>query len=583
MGLVQGLQPTHSIKSHLLFFLDVFPDMAAAGSVLSEEQLLCPICLDLFNQPVSTPCGHNFCRGCIQEYWQSADLSQCPMCMQKFYRRPELKVNTFICELASLFKKSLENKDENEVRTVDQYSGHKGEVSCDVCVGKRVKALKSCLECLASFCETHLEPHHVLGTFRTHQLINPLMNMQDRVCKMHEKLLELFCNTDQMFVCQICITKEHNAHHTVPLEDKSRDKRAQIGKINTEVEEMINSRLQKIREINQTLQLSRGNTEREIEESLQVFNKLLHLVQRGHAEVLEVIGAKQRQVESRASRLIAKLEQEIDELRQRNVELEQLSHTKDDLYLLRTFPASSTLPASKDECDTCVESAVYVGTVRRAIRRAAFQLEETVKAEVKRLCETEFHRAQQFAVDVTMDPDTAHPKLVLSENKKQVHHGDVALNLPDNPERFYPGVSVLGKEGFSSGRFYYEVQVKGKTEWDIGVGLESVNRKGGNILNPERGYWALGMRKEKSYWALSSTPVCVPLDEKPQIVGVYVDVEWGQVSFYNADTASHIYSFSGYSFNERLFPYFNPRRNHCGVNSAPLIILSVNGQSLPVS
>lgn len=308
---------------------------------------------------------------------------------------------------------------------------------------------------------------------------------------------------------------------------------------------------------------------------MQVFNKLLHFIQRGKAELVEVIGEKQRQVESKASGLIVELEREIDKLRRRNAELEQLSHSEDDLYLLWSFPAFSSLPATKDWSDTCVESAVYVGMVRRAIRRTACQLEETVTAEVKKLCETEFQRARQYAVDVTLDPDTAHPKLVLSENKKQVYHGDIALSLPDNPERFYPGISVLGKEGFSSGRFYYEVQVKGKTEWDIGVGLESANRKGGNILNPERGYWALGMRKNKSYWALSSTPICVPLVEKPQRVGVYVDLEWGQVSFYNVDAASHIYSFTGYSFNERLFPYFNPRRNHCGVNSAPLIISPV--------
>ncbi|XP_037344217.1 E3 ubiquitin-protein ligase TRIM39-like [Pungitius pungitius] len=549
--------------------------MAAAGTVLTKEQLLCPICLDLFNQPVSTPCGHNFCRDCIQRYWQSANLSQCPMCKQKFYRRPELKVNTFICEVASQFKNSLEKKDKEESITVDQHSSHKGDVSCDVCVGKGVKALKSCLECLASFCETHLEPHHVLGTFKKHHLINPTMNMQDRVCKKHARLLDLFCHTDQTCVCQICIKRDHSAHHTLSIEDESRERRAQIQRVNAEVEEMIKCRREKISEINQTVELSRVNTDREIEESMQVFNNLLHFVQRGQAEVVEVIGTKQRNIEGKARGLIVELEQEISELRRRNAELVELSHTEDNFFLINSFPASSTPPATKDWSTTCVESAVYVGTVRRAVRRVACQLEETVKAEVKRLCETEFQRAKQCAVDVTLDPDTAHPKLVLSENKKQVFHCDVAQSFPDNPLRFYPGVSVLGKEGFSSGRLYCEVQVKGKTEWDIGVGLQSVNRKGGSILNPETGYWALGMRKDNSYWALSSTPIRVPLVGKPQRVGVYVDLDWGQVSFYDTESASHIYSFTGYSFKERLFLYLNPRRNHGGVNSAPLIIMPV--------
>ncbi|KAM7407236.1 hypothetical protein PAMA_003119 [Pampus argenteus] len=504
--------------------------MATAGGILTEEQLLCPICLDLFNQPVSIPCGHNFCRNCIQGYWQCANLSQCPVCKQKFYRRPELNVNTFISELALQFKKSVEKKDENKTSTVDLSSGHKGDASCDVCIRKRVKTLKSYLDCLPSFCQAHLEPHHVLSTFKKHPQVNPMMNTRDRVCQKHEKLLDRFCNTDQAYVCQICIKKDHKAHHTVPMKGESREKRAQIGRIQAEVEEMIRGRMQKIREIKQSVQRSRGNTEREIEESEQVFAKLLQSIQRGQAEVVEELKAKQRKVESRASGLIVELEQELDDLRQRSTDLEQLSHTEDDLYLLQSFPAFSTLPDTKDWSDVSVESAVYVGTVRRAVVSVSRQLEQTVEAEVKRLCETELQRAQQFAVDVTLDPDTAHPKLVLSENKKEVYHGDVALSLPDNAERFYPGVSVLGKQGFSSGRFYYEVQVKGKTEWDIGVGLETVNRKGGDILNPERGYWSLGLRKDKSYWALSSTPICVPLVQSLQRVGVYVDVDWGQMA-----------------------------------------------------
>ncbi|XP_041663833.1 E3 ubiquitin-protein ligase TRIM39-like [Cheilinus undulatus] len=537
------------------------------AAVLSEEQLLCPICLDLLNQPVSTPCGHNFCRECIQGYWQSANLSQCPVCKQRFYRKPELKVNTFISEVALQFKKSLQ---ENEADK--HYSG----VSCDVCVGKRVQAFKSCLDCLASFCKTHLEPHHVLGTFKKHQLIEPTLNMQDRVCKKHGKLLSLFCHTDETYVCDICIKKDHSTHHTVSIEAESRGKRAQILGMNAEMEEMIDDRLQKISGINQTVKFSTQNTENELEETLKVFSKILHLVQRGQAEVVDVIGSKQRLIESNARQLIAELEQEITELKRRNAELEQLSRTEDKLFLLKSFPAFSKPPATKDWPDTCIERAVYVGTLRRAVRRVACQLEEMVKAEVKRLCEAEFRRAQQCAVDVTLDPDTAHPKLVLSENRKQVYHGDVALSLPDSPKRFYPGVSVLGKEGFSSGRFYIEVQVKGKKEWDVGVALESVSRKGGNTLNPENGYWAMGMRQGESYWALSTTPIHLPLVEKPQKIGVYVDLEGGQVSFYNVDSASHIYSFTGYAFNEQLFPYFNPRRNHSGVNSAPLIILPVN-------
>lgn len=493
------------------------------------------------------------------------------MCKHRFYRMPDLKVNTFISEVASQFKLLGEKQEEDEISSIQ-----KAEIACDVCIGKRVKALKSCLDCLASFCETHLEPHHVLGTLKKHRLINPMVNMQDRVCKKHESLLDLFCTTDQTYVCRVCIKKDHKAHRAVRVEDESRNRRAQIGSVNVQLQGMIHGRLECINDINQAVQLSKSNTEREVEESLQVFEKLLQIVQKGQEDVAELIGAKQRQVQIRASGFLTEMEHEIDELRHRRAELELLLHTDDDFYLLQSFPMFSTLPSVKDWSESCVETVEYVGTVRRAVRRVACQLEETVKAEVKRLCEVEFERARMYAVDVNLDPDTAHPKLVLSEDKKQVHHADVAKSLPDNPQRFYPCVSVLGKEGFSSGRFYYEVQVKGKTEWDIGIGLESVSRKGGNFLNPERGYWTLGMRKDGTYWALNSPPICLPMVDKPQTIGVYVDVGWGQVSFYNADAHSHIYTFTGYSFSERLLPYFNPRRNHSGLNSAPLIILHLN-------
>lgn len=544
--------------------------MATFDSLLSEEQLRCPICLDLFNRPVSTPCGHNFCGDCIRGYWQSTDVSLCPVCKHKFYKRPELKVNTFIAEVAAQFRKSRAPSPE---LCPDQSST---KVLCDVCVGRKVPALKSCLDCLASFCETHLEPHHVLGTFKKHSLIAPHMDMQERVCMKHERLLELFCTTDKTYICPVCIQEDHADHHTVPIEDQSMEIREQIEKLSNEVEKLIEGRVQKIDMIQEAIELGKNNSEAETKEGLCIFTKLFQVIQKDQAEVRDVIKAKQRQVEANAKGVMLELEQEINDLRQRSIQLEHLSNITDHLYLLKSFPALSQLPVTKEWSDTYVESAVYVGTLRRAVRRFASKIDETVKDEVKRLCAIEFQRVQRYAVNVTLDPETAHPKLVLSENKKQVYHSDIALNVPENPKRFYPCVSVLGKEGFSSGRFYFEVVVKGKTEWDIGVGRESMNRKGGNTLNPESGYWALGMRNPKSYWALSSTPIAVPLVSVPQRVGVYVDIEGGQVSFYNPDLASHIYSYTGYSFTEKLYPYFNPRRNHGGVNCAPLIISPFN-------
>ncbi|XP_056335495.1 E3 ubiquitin-protein ligase TRIM21-like [Danio aesculapii] len=165
---------------------------------------------------------------------------------------------------------------------------------------------------------------------------------------------------------------------------------------------------------------------------------------------------------------------------------------------------------------------------------------------------------RQYAVDVTLDPDTANPYLILSEDGKQVTHGDIRQKLPDKPQRFDRYVDVLGKERFSSGRFYFEMQVKGKTDWDLGVARESVDRKGENTQTASDGFWTLWLRNGNEYSACAdslnracaSSSVSLSLKVKPQQVGVFVDYEEGLVSFYDVESSSHIYSFTGQTFTE---------------------------------
>ncbi|MBN3300211.1 A33 protein, partial [Amia calva] len=181
---------------------------------------------------------------------------------------------------------------------------------------------------------------------------------------------------------------------------------------------------------------------------------------------------------------------------------------------------------------------------------------------------------RKAAVDVTLDPNTANPYLFLSQDKKQVRDEDIEKNLPDNPERFDESLSVLGKEGFSSGRHYWEVEVGEKTEWTLGVAKESINRKGTMKLSPKNGYWTVVLRKGNEYKACAGPSVLLPLSPKPRKVGVFVDYEGGQVSFYNVEARSHIYSFS-VKFTEKLYPYFYPGLFEDGRNTAPLIISPV--------
>ncbi|XP_067110818.1 E3 ubiquitin-protein ligase TRIM39-like [Osmerus mordax] len=541
--------------------------MASCSSLLSEDQFQCSICLDVFTDPVSILCGHNFCKFCITKSWDNSDLCQCPMCKMTFDKRPDLYVNTFISEMAAQFRKSepLKATISPDLRPT------KPEVSCDICTGTKLKALKSCLVCLASYCETHLETHQRVAALKKHKLIHPVENLEDRMCRKHERPLELFCRTDQTCVCLICMKTHHKTHCFITLEEAFEQRKIKLRQMMAEMNQMTEERSRKVQDIKLSVETSNTDAEREISDSVQVFTALVRSIERSQAELIEVIEEKQKAAEKQAEGLIQDREQEITELKRRSTELEQLSHTEDHLHLLQSFPSLSTPPHTKDWSEISVHSGLSVGAVRRAVS----QLEETLNKEMEKLPDTELKRIQQYAVDVTLDPDTACPELILSEDGKQVRDGDIEQDLPDNPERFDFCIHVLGKQGFSSGRFYYEVQVEGNTEWDLGVVRESINRKGEITLSPEDGYWAVCLRNGDEYKALAVPPVLLSLRQKPQKVGVFVDYEEGLVSFYDVEARSHIYFFTGCTFTEKLYPLFSPCLNDGGKNSAPLIITPV--------
>ncbi|XP_067389445.1 E3 ubiquitin-protein ligase TRIM39-like [Emydura macquarii macquarii] len=181
-------------------------------------------------------------------------------------------------------------------------------------------------------------------------------------------------------------------------------------------------------------------------------------------------------------------------------------------------------------------------------------------------------------VDVTLDPDTAHPELVLSEDRKRVRLGDTRQDLPNNPERFDTDPCVLGAEGFPGGRHYWELEVGDKTHWEMGVCRESVSRKGWVTVSPEDGYWALWLRYGE-YKALTSPSTPLPVSVRPSRVGIFLDYEAGEVSFYNVTDRSQLFTFTD-TFSGTLHPYFYPGRHHNGgKNAAPLIICPVPAQA----
>ncbi|XP_056271636.1 E3 ubiquitin-protein ligase TRIM69-like [Pseudoliparis swirei] len=545
--------------------------MSAASCQLTEGQFLCSICLDVFTHPVTTPCGHNFCKACITQHWNVNVPYQCPNCKKRFSRRPELQVNTFISEMAAQFRQAAQQ--EASSSSSEQQAAKPGEVPCDVCTGTKRKALKSCLVCLESYCETHLEPHLTRPGLKRHQLMEPVENLEGRMCLKHQdKPLELFCQTDQTCVCTLCGDLDHKNHHVVPLVEGYEGKKAEMKKTEAETKEMIQKRRLKIQELKHSVQLSAEQADREIAGGVQVLTALKEFVERSQAELILRIKEKHRNTEKQAEGFIQELEQELCELEKRSTEVEQLSRSEDHLHLPQSLRTLKAAPPTKNWTGVRVRPPSYEGTVMRAVK----QLEETLSNQMKKLFEGELKRVQQSAVDVTLDPDSAHPELILSDDRKQVEHGDVKKNLLDNPKRFDYSLIVLAKQSFSSGRSYYEVQVEGKTKWDLGVVRESINRKGRITASPQEGFWTICLRNENEYYTLADPSVHLFLKSHPQKVGVLVDYEEGLVSFYDVDTAALIYSFTGCCFTEKLFPSFSPSRNEGGINSAPLIISPVN-------
>ncbi|XP_070710618.1 E3 ubiquitin-protein ligase TRIM39-like [Pempheris klunzingeri] len=544
------------------------------ASVPSDTQFRCCICLDTYTDPVSTPCGHNFCLDCIEGFWDTKDKSECPLCKETFRKRPELRINRDFAEIIEFFKRSLpptpgsRNQSQNPRVKAD-------EVPCDVCHGDKSPSVKSCLMCQTSYCELHLTPHGRDPALQRHRLTDPATFATSHLCRNHNRPLTMFCKSDQMPVCVKCTEKDHKHHESIVIEKESKRTKAQLRSIKADIQQMIQARLRKMEQIKNSVDLSKKITEREIQSSAQVCSMLLAAVERQQARLVEEFQERQQDAETRAEELLDELEQEINELQTRSSELQHLELTQSALHLLQSFPSLSKLPSTKEWSEVAVHSDHCMGTVRRAVS----ELVDVCQELADKLSAEEADQMEQYAVDVTLDPATASGWLVLSPDRKKVGvSGQMKeASLPDNPQRFDSCVCVLGKQSFTSGRCCWVVQVGDKSDWDLGIARESINRKGPITVRPDSGFWAICRRKGGSLSACAGPSVRLKLQETPQKVGVFLDYDEGSVTFYNAEAKTHIYTYSGCTFTEPIHPFFNPCGHDNGRNTAPMIICALEG------
>ena len=174
-------------------------------------------------------------------------------------------------------------------------------------------------------------------------------------------------------------------------------------------------------------------------------------------------------------------------------------------------------------------------------------------------------------MDVTLDADTANSFLQLSEDRKQVCCVERRQKVPEAAGRFERAACVLGSEGFCV-RFYFQVEVSGKTSWDVGVARDSVTRRGKVKASPETGYWTVALRNGGRLVAKETNPIPLAVGAGLRKVGVFVDYPRGVVSFYDVTNMSHLYSFTGQRFTGKLRPLLSPSQREKGRNSAPLVI-----------
>ncbi|XP_039608616.1 E3 ubiquitin/ISG15 ligase TRIM25-like isoform X2 [Polypterus senegalus] len=316
--------------------------MAEAQMFVSQDKFTCSVCLDALTDPVSIPCGHNFCLKCLTDCWDQSQECSCPQCRHTFTTRPELNRNTLLNEVIKKLKKTTISPPSSQ-----NYAGP-GDVECDVCTGKKFTAVKSCLTCMASFCPSHLQPHYEGAAWKGHKLVDPDGYLKEKLCEKHQKSLEMFCRTDDSCICTMCAVTGHKNHEMAVLETEREEKQKQLGETLSEIRRRLEKREKKLKETKRTVEQMKISVKTEVEENEKSFTTLIRRIEEAHRKLTERIKEQEKRETEKAEGVIERLEKEIEELRRREAELKEHSETKDHLHFLQTFSSRCVLPADGD-------------------------------------------------------------------------------------------------------------------------------------------------------------------------------------------------------------------------------------------
>ncbi|KAK7156105.1 hypothetical protein R3I94_006240 [Phoxinus phoxinus] len=215
--------------------------MSESAASQFVDQFSCPVCLDPLKEPVTIPCGHSYCMSCITDCWgqkKQGPPYRCPQCRESFSQRPLLKKNTLIAEM---------------METLQKTSLQTAAVECDVCTTEKNRAVKSCLQCLASFCHTHLQPHYHSPAFMKHKLVEASRHIQENFCLSHGKLLEIYCQDDRQCICCLCVTDNHKNHNVVSVDSEWTSKKKELKEMKVSCQKLIQERERGQRELSEAV------------------------------------------------------------------------------------------------------------------------------------------------------------------------------------------------------------------------------------------------------------------------------------------------------------------------------------------
>ncbi|KAM6917376.1 uncharacterized protein PEZ65_013198 [Lycodopsis pacificus] len=522
-------------------------EMAQKGVQLDREAFSCSICLDLLKDPVTTPCGHSYCMNCIKSFWDEEDvkkLHSCPQCRQTFTPRPLLLKSTMLAVVLEELKKTG-----LQAAPADHCYAGPEDVSCDVCTGRKRKAIKSCLVCLVSYCEKHLQPHSEFPAFEKHKLVDPSKKLQENICSHHDEVMKIFCRTDQQCICYLCLMEEHKGHDTVSAaaEITERQRELEVSRLN--IQQRIQDREKDVKLLQQEVEAVNRSADEAVKDSEKIFTELIRLMEKRSSDVKQQVRSQQKSEVSRVKELQEKLEQEISELKRRDAELKLLSHTEDHNQFLHNYPSLPPLREATDSSAIDIRPLSYFEDVTAAVSEVRDKLQDVLRdkwtnvslavtevdvllspSQAEPKTRAEFLR---YSSEITLDPNTAHTYLLLSEGNRKATSMREEQSYSSHPDRFTTYPQVLSRESLT-GRCYWEVERRGGGVC-VAVAYKNISRTGSSnecVFGFNDKSWMLDCDKNSFIFRYNNikTPVSGPQSSR---VGVYLDHRAGILSFYS--------------------------------------------------